>query len=232
MGQIAPSPMSLARVKTVTSNVIAIDGPAGSGKSTVSPLVAEKVGLEHLDTGLMYRVIAYGCLDQQIETNDPAAIGRFADEIEFEAMGNGVVEYDGQSLTSELRTPEVSKLVSVVAANEDVRNEMVRRQRIWVQSRGGGVLDGRDIGTAVFPDAKLKIFLVADLDERAKRRSQDSAELVEAIAADIARRDKVDSERESMPLRKAPDALEIDTTGLAIDEVVAEIVEKWSRLNV
>lgn len=204
-------------------DVIAIDGPAGSGKSTVAPLVAAAVGLKHLDTGLMYRAIAFRGFNLGLEISDDKAYGDLADQINFTVLDGGVVEIEGVKYKEELRTEEVSAVVSPISANVDVRNELVKRQRLWIQDNGGGVLDGRDIGTAVFPEAELKIFLVADIDERARRRAEQTGQDLNKIKAAIEQRDHADSTREAMPLKKASDAIELDTTLLSVDEVVAKI---------
>jgi cytidylate kinase len=194
--------------------VIAIDGPAGSGKSTVARRVAERLGLDYLDTGAMYRSVALAVLRQGLDPADAQAVARVA-------LG---VEVD-DSLA--IRSPEVTRAVSAVAANPAVRAEMVRRQRAWLEGRSGGVIEGRDIGTVVFPDAELKVFLTASDDERAKRRAGETAvDDVGAVAADIARRDALDSTRVTSPLAVADDALVIDTTGLDVDAVVEKVLSK------
>ena len=195
----------------------------------MSPLVAAEVGLKHLDTGLMYRAVSFQTLNAGIALDDHDAVGAVADEIQLKVLDGGVVEIEGEMYKSELRSPEVSQAVSVVSANVDVRNEMVKRQREWADQNGGGVVDGRDIGTAVFPEATLKIFLVADLEARAQRRVADTNQSIEAVMADIERRDIADSTREAMPLRKADDAIELDTTNLSIEEVVAEITKLFQQ---
>ncbi len=210
-------------------DVIAIDGPAGSGKSTVAPLVADKLGLKHLDTGLMYRTIAFRGMTLGLDLADEKAFADLADEIDFRVYGGGVVEIEGVKYKEELRTEEVSAAVSPISANVDVRNELVKRQREWIEQNNGGVLDGRDIGTVVYPEARLKVFLVADIDERAQRRASQSGESVEQIKAAIEARDHADSTRESMPLKKADDAVELDTTELSIDEVVAKIASLFAE---
>jgi cytidylate kinase len=191
--------------------VIAIDGPAGSGKSTVAKAVADRLGLKYLDTGAMYRSVAFAVLRAG---GDPANTD----------FGRETVVVNGVDASVEIRGPEVTRAVSLVAANAAVRAELVSRQREWVAVRGGGVLEGRDIGTVVFPDAELKIYLTADPAERARRRANEVADLdYETVAADLARRDSLDTNREADPLAEAADAVVVDTTGLSITEVVTKI---------
>jgi 3-phosphoshikimate 1-carboxyvinyltransferase len=205
--------------------VIAIDGPAGSGKSTVSRALAERLGLEYLDTGAMYRAIAFAAIRRGIDPEDAPAVARLAREVELEVGERGVV-VDGVDATLEIRGPEVTRSVSTVAANPEVRRELVSRQREWAHLRGGGVLEGRDIGSVVFPDAQLKVYLTASAEARAQRRAKEVADLdYETVAADIARRDAVDSNRADSPLVEAEGAVVVDTTGLSVDEVVARVVE-------
>ena len=203
--------------------VIAIDGPAGSGKSTVAKAVAERLGLQYLDTGAMYRSVAFAVLRSGGDPEDQGVAARTARDIDLH-VGLDSVTVDGVDATVEIRGPEVTRAVSVVAANPDVRREMVSRQREWAEVRGGGVLEGRDIGTVVFPDAELKVYLTADPAERARRRAKEVTDLdYETVAADIARRDAIDSSRAVDPLAEAHDATVVDTTGLSIEEVVDRI---------
>jgi cytidylate kinase len=203
--------------------VIAIDGPAGSGKSTVARALAAHLGLRYLDTGAMYRSVAFAVLRSGGDPEDREATAAVARAIELE-IGLDRVVVDGVDATVEIRGPQVSQAVSVVATNPEVRAELVSRQREWANLRGGGVLEGRDIGTVVFPDAELKIYLTADPAERARRRAKEVTDLdYEAVAADLARRDTIDSTRAVDPLAEAADAVVVDTTGMTIDEVVAKI---------
>ena len=203
--------------------VIAIDGPAGSGKSTVAKAVAERLGLEYLDTGAMYRSVTYAVLRAGGDPADAELTANTARSIELD-VGLDTVKVNGVDATLEIRGPEVNRAVSLVAANPDVRVEMVSRQREWAEKRGGGVLEGRDIGTVVFPDAELKVYLTADAEERARRRAKEVTDLdYETVAADLARRDTLDSTRDTDPLSEADDAVLVDTTGLTIDEVVENI---------
>ncbi|MGH9275937.1 MAG: (d)CMP kinase [Acidimicrobiales bacterium] len=209
--------------------VIAIDGPAGSGKSTVAKALAARLGLEYLDTGAMYRSVTFAALRRGIDPGDVDVVGRMAGDVVIELRPDGVV-VDGVDASIEIRGPEVSRAVSIVAANPTVRTEMVRRQREWVVHHGGGVLEGRDIGTVVFPDAELKVYLTADPDVRAERRSKEVTDLdYETVAADLARRDALDQGREVSPLAEAEDAFLLDTTGLAVEEIIDVIEARMAQ---
>ncbi|HKY68556.1 MAG TPA: (d)CMP kinase, partial [Acidimicrobiales bacterium] len=203
--------------------VIAIDGPAGSGKSTVARRLAAHLGLEYLDTGAMYRAVTFAALRRGIDPADTEPVAALARAVELE-VGDVGVRVDDVDATIEIRGPEVSRAVSLVAANPEVRTELVRRQREWATERGGGVLEGRDIGTVVFPDAVLKVYLTARPDVRAERRAAEVTDLdYETVAADMARRDALDQGREADPLRRADGALEVDTSDLTVDQIVAEL---------
>jgi cytidylate kinase len=200
--------------------VIAIDGPAGSGKSTVGRRLAGALGLEYLDTGAMYRGVTFAALRGGIDPADADVVARLARNVELDVT-DGVVTVDGVDASIEIRGPEVTRAVSLVAANPEVRTEMVRRQRAWAAKRGGGVLEGRDIGTVVFPDALLKVYLTASPEVRASRRSKEVTDLsYETVAADLARRDALDQGRETSPLVMADGAVEVDTSDRGIDEIV------------
>ena len=200
--------------------VIAIDGPAGSGKSTVARRLAERLDLEYLDTGAMYRAVTFAVLRRGLDPADADVVAELARNIELQVTLDGVV-VDGVDATIEIRGPEVTRAVSAVAANPEVRSELVSRQREWARRRGGGVLEGRDIGSVVFPDAQLKVYLDARPEVRAARRSKEVTDLdYETVAADIARRDALDQGRDASPLTRAGDAVEVDTSDLEIDEIV------------
>lgn len=208
--------------------VIAIDGPAGAGKSTVAKALAKRLDLEYLDTGAMYRGVAFAALRRGLDPNEEASVARVANDVELEVGEKGVF-VDGVDATIEIRGPEVTRAVSVVAANPEVRAEMRRRQQAWAEARGGGVIEGRDIGSVVFPDAELKLYLTADPDVRAKRRHKEVSDMrYEEVAAAIAERDARDEGRAHGPLVESHDAVTVDTTGRSVDEVVAEIVELLS----
>lgn len=206
--------------------VIAIDGPAGSGKSTVGRALAARLGLRYLDTGAMYRSVAFSVLRRGIDPADAEPVARVAREFDLKLEEDGTVRVDGVDATIEIRGPEVTRAVSTVAANPDVRTEMVSRQREWAHRHGGGVCEGRDIGTVVFPDAVLKVYLDASPEVRASRRSKEVTDLsYETVAADIARRDALDQGRSVSPLEVAGDAVVIDTSDLDIDQIVDAVLE-------
>ena len=200
--------------------VIAIDGPAGSGKSTVARAVAKLLGLAHLDTGAMYRSIALAALRAGTDTADTDALATVARQTHVYVGPDGVF-VDGVDSTDAIRTEEVTKAVTSVASNPQVREVMVERQRTWITNNGGGVLEGRDIGTVVCPDATVKVYLVADAEVRAQRRA---AEHSEAVAQDMRRRDQADSTRDASPMMRAEDAVEIDTTHMSVEDVVAVVM--------
>jgi cytidylate kinase len=205
--------------------VIAIDGPAGSGKSTVARGLAARLGLEYLDTGAMYRAVTFAALRRGL---DPAEVGPTADlarSVELHVGKDGVT-VDGVDATIEIRGPEVTRAVSIVAANTGVREELRRRQREWAEERGGGVLEGRDIGTVVFPDAVLKVYLTARPEVRAERRAAEVSQLdYETVAADLARRDALDQGRQDSPLKQADGAVEVDTSDMTIDQIIEALAE-------
>ncbi len=195
--------------------MIAIDGPAGSGKSTVSRALATRLGIDRLDTGAMYRAVAWAALDRSIDPGDQESVAEVARSIDL-AVGE-TVRVDGTDVTAAIRGPEVSAAVSAVAANPDVRSVMVHRQREWAAVHGGGVIEGRDIGSVVFPGADLKIYLTATAEERARRRPEEGADAV-------ARRDRIDSTRQVSPLGVADGARVIDTTDRRVEDIVDEVV--------
>lgn len=210
--------------------VVAIDGPAGAGKSTVAQLAAKELGYTYIDTGAMYRAVAWKVLQQGGEVTDEKILAVIPDidvDLSYE-NGKTTVRVDGQDVTGEIRTPEVSHIVSQVAALGPVRGKMVDLQRKMAE-RGGVLMDGRDIATNVLPGADVKIYLTASIAERANRRYKELREKGLAvnladIEHDIAARDKADMEREISPLVQAEDATLLDTTGMTIPEVVARII--------
>jgi CMP/dCMP kinase len=210
---------------------IAIDGPAAAGKSTVAKIVAEKLSYIYIDTGAMYRALTYKALTNHLnlEKEEPLLNTLLATEIELLPSENGQLVYlDHRDVTNEIRSSLVTNSVSIVSKHQKVREEMVRRQQGFA-TEGGVVMDGRDIGTHVLPGAEVKIFLLASVDERAIRRHTENLlkgfpSDLEKLKEEIARRDKIDSEREVAPLKKADDAIEIDTTSLTIPEVVEKIM--------
>ena len=211
--------------------VIAIDGPAGAGKSTVAKIVAEKLGYTYIDTGAMYRAVAWKTLQQSSKATDEAILRAVEGiDVRLACTDSGTrVTVDGTDVTGEIRTPEVTHIVSRVAALGPVREKMVELQRAMAAD-GAVVMDGRDIGTNVLPNADVKIFLTASVEERARRRYDEMKEKGYAVDFDdlkkeIASRDKQDSERAISPLRQAEDAILLDSTALSIDAVVARIME-------
>ena len=199
----------------VGDRVIAIDGPAGSGKSTVAQAVARKLGVAYLDTGAMYRSVTHVALARGVDVDDGDALARLAHDLETE-VGDRVV-VDGVDVSEAIRAPAVNGAVSTVSAHPGIRRELVGRQRLWAGAHEGGVMEGRDIGTVVFPDARLKVFLTAGEGERARRRRDET---------DVEQRDRLDSTRPVSPLKAADDAVVIDTTELTVDEVVVRILER------
>lgn len=217
---------------------IAIDGPAAAGKSTVAKIVATKKSYIYIDTGAMYRAITLAALNQGVDLEDEQALDALLKNtvIELVSTDEGQkVHLDTIDVTEDIRTDRVSNQVSVVAKHRAVREEMVRRQQ-ELGNRGGVVMDGRDIGTHVLPDAEVKIFLLASVEERAKRRFEENQKKgydvnYDQLIEEIARRDKLDSEREVSPLKKADDAIEIDTTSLSIQEVAGKILDAAERVE-
>jgi len=208
--------------------VIAIDGPSGSGKSTVARKVAAALGLQVLDTGAMYRAVTLAALEAAVSLDDAAAIADIARTSVITVEG-GTTLLDGRDVSAEIRGPAVTSAVSTVAAHAPVREILVAYQRDWVRRHGGAVVEGRDIGTVVFPDATVKVFLVASEEERARRRQRDEVAAARAVDVDevqaaLDRRDAIDSRRAVSPLRAADDAIVIDTTDLDVDTVVADVV--------
>jgi cytidylate kinase len=202
--------------------VIAIDGPAGAGKSTVARAVARALGVTYLDSGAMYRCVALAALRAGASVGDGAALARLARGLEI-AIADGRVRLDGEDVTEDIRAAEVSAAASRVSVHPEVREAMVERQRALIAS-GDYVAEGRDIGTVVSPDAPLKVFLTASDAERARRRAAETGEPQSAVLAAQATRDARDRGREHGPLRAADDAVEIDTTSLKVDEVAKRVV--------
>jgi cytidylate kinase len=200
--------------------VIAIDGPAGAGKSTIARALAERLRLAHLDTGAQYRAVTLAALRAGLQGGEPE-VAAISERMALD-VGERVV-LDGEDVTTEIRSPAVNVAVSAVAANSAVRAELRDRQRTWAAEHGGGVIEGRDIGSVVFPDARLKLYLTASPRVRAARRVAESGGDVEAIALDIARRDGHDTGRADGPLTRAAGAVVLDTSELTIDEVLDEI---------
>jgi cytidylate kinase len=215
---------------TAPTRVVAIDGPAGSGKSTVARLVAEALDLPALDTGAMYRALTWAVLEAGVDPSDAPAVIGVAHTLDLDVGPPVLVA--GRDVNDAIRTAEVSAAVSVVAAVPEVRVRLVAAQREWIEAHGGGVVEGRDIGTVVAPDAVLKIYLVASEEERARRRQRqdDATEAAGDLGATqeaIRRRDAIDSGRAASPLAAAADAVVLDTTGLSVEGVVAEVLARY-----
>jgi cytidylate kinase len=203
--------------------VIAIDGPAGAGKSTVGKAVARRLGIGYLDTGAMYRAVTFAALRRGVAVHDRDEVAALARGLDLVLEGDAVV-VDGVDATAAIRTREITDAVSAVAANSEVRSELVARQRAWVAEHGGGVVEGRDIGTVVFPDARLKLFVTASPRVRAERRVGEIGGDVDEVEAAIIERDRRDSSRADSPLLEADGAVVVDTTGMSIEEVVERIL--------
>lgn len=206
--------------------VIAIDGPAGAGKSTVARRVAAALGYRHIDTGAMYRAVALAALERGVGPGETEALERLASDIELAVEGDRVL-IDGRDVSLQVRKPYVTQAVSAYSAVPGVRAALLRRQRELAAQRDV-VMEGRDIGATVVPDATLKVFLTASIRERALRRlaDQDTAEALglDELEASIAARDEADATRTASPFLRAPDAVVVDSTGRGVDEVVAEVL--------
>ena len=219
--------------------IIAIDGPSGAGKGTVARAVAARLGYRHIDTGAMYRALAWQALRHGVDLSDEAATAALGERAAFDVEG-GRIAIDGHDVAAAIRTPEIDKASAMLARHPAVRRVLVARQRSY-GAGGGVVMEGRDIGTVVFPDAGVKIYLDASPEERARRRAADpahtsskSAQLSD-VATALAERDKSDSTRAASPLSVAPDAVVIDTTGVPVDRVILTVLtlveRKWAALE-
>ena len=209
--------------------VIAIDGPAGAGKSTISKKISKKLGINYIDTGAMYRAITYKCLEEKIDTLDEKKVIEVCEKSDVDFIDNKIY-LDGKCINDEIRKQRVSSNVSNVAKVARVREIMVKKQR-EIGQKNDVILDGRDVGTCIFPDTKYKFYLNASPEERGKRRYLELKEKGENVVLgdiikDIERRDYIDSTRKVAPLTKAEDAIEVDSTNMSVDEVVDYIVKK------
>lgn len=213
--------------------VVAIDGPAGTGKGTVTKIIAEDLGLVYIDTGAMYRCVAFYALKNKVAYEDEKGVCELLKDIEIQMCPDGTIHLNHEDVTSLIRENEVSMGASIVSRYGDVREFLVEKQREMAQG-GGVILDGRDIGTVVLKDAELKIYQVASIECRALRRHKENVERgiesdLEAIKEEIAKRDEQDMTREISPLKKADDAIEIDTSDMTLDEVVAHVMNLVSQ---
>lgn len=210
--------------------IIAIDGPSGAGKGTIARAIARRLGFHHVDTGAMYRALAWKALHESIDLANEAAVSALAERAQFDVI-DGRVRVDGHDVAVLIRTPEMDAAASIVARQAAVRRVLVDRQRA-LAALGGIVMEGRDIGTVVFPAADVKIYLDASPEERARRRATDPAHAsgkgtaaLQDVATALAERDRLDSTRATAPLKMAEDAVMIDTTALSIDDAVEQVME-------
>ncbi|MDQ3069207.1 MAG: (d)CMP kinase [Acidobacteriota bacterium] len=216
------------------SIIIAIDGPSGAGKGTVARTLAERLGFIHVDTGAMYRAVAWKAGHAGLDLADEDAVTAVADAAEFEL--GATIRVDGHDITRAIRTPEMDAAAAIVARHPKVRQSLVRRQRDYAE-QGGLVMEGRDIGTVVFPDADVKVFLDASAEERARRRAHDTSHAssesgqVEQVASALAQRDHADSTRKTSPLTMAADAVRIDTTGVSVHDVVQRVIRLIEQIS-
>ena len=210
--------------------VIAIDGPAGAGKSTVARQVSTATGLRYLDTGAMYRCVALEVQNTATDPNNADAVGKIARNVKV-VIERDAAKLNGVDVSTEIRTSEINAIVSIIAAHTPVRDAMREQQRLWIQAQKGGVVEGRDIGTVVFPDAILKVFLIASPEVRAERRVGQTGGDIKAVAASIAERDHLDSTRLDSPLRPSQGSVIVDSSNRTIEEVVAEIVSHFERVD-
>ncbi len=207
---------------------VAIDGPAAAGKSTIAKLVAKIKGYTYIDTGAMYRAFTWYCLSQGLDCQNKDACCAVIPDVKIELKPNNIVLCNGIDITKEIRMPNVSGNVSYIASYKDIRLALVDQQRAMAET-SSVIMDGRDIGTYVLPNAEVKIFQIASVETRAKRRFKENTEkgipcTYEDIVADVKKRDYIDSHREFAPLKPAEDSFELDTSNLSIDEVVNEVI--------
>ncbi len=213
----------------MTGYVIAMDGPGGSGKTTVARSIAMQLDLPHLDTGAYYRAATVAVLRAGINPEDSLSVAQLIEGLELR-YEKGRMMLDGEDVSGEIRSEATTLAVSAVSAIARVRSRLVELQRSWVAEHGGSaVVEGRDIGTVVFPDAPLKLFVTARPEVRAMRRAGEVAGDRDSIRQDLARRDTIDSSRSVAPLQRADDAVEVDTSDLSIDEVISQVLNLVNR---
>jgi cytidylate kinase len=203
--------------------IVTVDGPSGTGKSTVSRVVAHKAGLPHLDTGAFYRAATLAVLEAGVDPSNAAEVMGVVSGVRLD-QEHGRMYLDGRDVSSEIRGEVVTRAVSAVSAHQDVRKLLVDMQRAWMESHGAGVVEGRDIGSVVFPDATVKVFLDASPEVRARRRAIETGEPVEEVLEDLNRRDRLDSTRQASPLLIPEGAVVVDTSELSFDQVVDEVL--------
>lgn len=211
---------------------IAIDGPAASGKSTTAKILSQKLNYIYIDTGAMYRAATLAVLEKHIDVNNEKLVIAYVQQLKIELKAGDRTYLNGKDVSNQIRAPRINEVISVISSFPKVRKKMVQLQQTMAE-RGGVVMDGRDIGTVVLPDADLKVFMIASIEERAKRRMKELEQRgekisFEAVKQEIANRDKLDSSRTTSPLKKASDARELDTSDLSIDDQV-QIIEGWAK---
>jgi cytidylate kinase len=206
------------------SMIITVDGPGGTGKSTVSRLLAERAGLPHLDTGAFYRAATLAVLEAGVDPDDEAGVIEVVSRSDLE-QEDGRMYLDGRDVSAEIREERVTSAVSAVSAHPGLRRMLVEAQRAWVERHGGGVIEGRDIGSVVFPEAPFKFYLDASPEVRARRRADQTGESYDEVLQDLRRRDRIDSTRAASPLVVPDGAMVIDTSNLSVEEVVETMLE-------
>jgi CMP/dCMP kinase len=218
-----PSCIHSSYPRAVPQTIVTVDGPGGTGKSTVSRRVAAEAGLPHLDTGAFYRAATLAVIEAGIDPSDGEAVNTVVSRSRMSQV-DGRMYLDGRDVSAEIRTDMVTSAVSAVSADPGVRETLVELQRRWVSEHGGGVVEGRDIGSVVFPDATLKVFLDASPEVRARRRALETGEPFDEVLADLNRRDRLDSSRAASPLRIPEEAIVVDTSQLSLDDVVERLL--------